>query len=246
MVSRWTRVEGLRIHARVSADAGRRGGMPVVLVHGLGMSSRYMMPLAVRLAPQIPVYAPDLPGHGRSETPPRALEVPEMADALEGWMEAEGLAQAAFVANSLGCQVVADLAVRHPRRVVRLALVGPTVDPAARSAWRQLARLLASAPAELPSIVLPLLVDYARMGIPRLWRELHFMLADRLEETLPRISVPALVVRGERDAIVPQGWAETVACGLGAPLVVLRGGGHALNYSDAGELSRLLLPFLKA
>src|SRR5258706_1300583 len=89
--SRWARVVELRMHALV----GRRGndGAPVVFVHGLGVSSRYMIPTIRLLAADYAVYAPDLPGHGRSEKPLRARTIPELADALMWWMDAEGLAR---------------------------------------------------------------------------------------------------------------------------------------------------------
>ncbi len=41
---------------------------PVVLVHGLGVSSRYMLPTLALLAPRYRVFAPDLPGFGHSVT----------------------------------------------------------------------------------------------------------------------------------------------------------------------------------
>jgi pimeloyl-ACP methyl ester carboxylesterase len=61
--SSWTQVNGRRMHARVG---GRVGAPAVVLLHGLGVSSRYMLPLARELAPHFRVYAVDLPGFGRS------------------------------------------------------------------------------------------------------------------------------------------------------------------------------------
>jgi pimeloyl-ACP methyl ester carboxylesterase len=41
-------------------------GPAVVLVHGLGLSGRYMLPVAEPLAPRYPVYMPDLPGFSAS------------------------------------------------------------------------------------------------------------------------------------------------------------------------------------
>jgi len=43
------------------------------------------------------------------------FDVPELADALVAWMEATSLAHVALRGNSFGCQVIADLAARHPR-----------------------------------------------------------------------------------------------------------------------------------
>jgi pimeloyl-ACP methyl ester carboxylesterase len=243
--SEWIEVGGLRVHARVGAGAGSRRRMPVVLVHGWGVSSRYMIPVATLLAAEHPVYAVDLPGHGRSDTPPRALTVPELADALVAWMAAAGIGRAALLANSLGCQVATEAAVRHPDRVDRMVLVGPTIDGGARTVRQQLPRLLATGLWERPSILLVLALDYGRMGPRRLYREMRHMFDDRIEARLPHVAVPAMVVRGSHDLVAPQRWTEEVAALLRAPPpVVVPGWGHALNYSAPAELARAIGSFL--
>lgn len=240
----WSPVGGFSIHARIS-EGGAPGALPVVLVHGYGVSGSYMVPLARRLAAELPVYVPDLPGHGRSDKPEWTLRVPELADALRGWMDAVGLRRAALLGNSMGCQIVAELAVRHPERVDRLVLVGPTADAAARTARQQVFRLLRTAPAERLSLALLLAVDYLRAGPKRLVGELRAMLEDRIEDKLAEIEAPALVIRGGRDAIVPRLWAEQVARRLGTDRVLeVPGGGHALNYSAPDALMRWIRPFL--
>jgi 2-hydroxy-6-oxonona-2,4-dienedioate hydrolase len=95
--SRWVTVDGLPVHARVSVDPVPDGFPALVLVHGLGVSGRYMVPTAERLAPHFRVYAPDLPGFGRSGKPSRVLNLTELADALAGWMRAAGLERAALL-----------------------------------------------------------------------------------------------------------------------------------------------------
>lgn len=241
----WTRVDGLTIYSRVSRDPV--GGLPVVLVHGYGVSSRYMVPIAKRLAAERPVYAPDLPGHGRTDDPARTLSLPELADVLRRWMDSLRLARVAFLANSMGCQIVAEFAVRWPERVDRLILVGPTTDAGARSFWPYLPRFLKTAWMERPSIIPLVAKDYVRAGIPALYREMRAVFADRIEDKLPRIEAPVLVLRGEKDAIVPQRWAEEVARLAGADGVrVIPGAGHALNYTAADELMRRIRPFLAA
>jgi 2-hydroxy-6-oxonona-2,4-dienedioate hydrolase len=246
--SLWTRIEGLRIYARASAlvwEYPVPGQLPVVLVHGYGVSSRYMVPIARRLAAERPAYAPDLPGHGRSEGPGRTLTVPELASFLYEWMDAAGLGPVVLFGNSMGCQIAAELAVRHPERIDRLILAGPTVDPGARTFLRQLPRFLRDAFAERPSLLFWVTWDYLRAGPRRIFREMDVAFADRIEDKLGRISAPSLVLRGERDAIVPQRWAEEVARGIGAgPVEVIRGAGHAVNYSAADELMRRIRPFL--
>lgn len=87
----WAEVEGLHMHALVGDDRAPPGTRPIVLVHGAAVSSRHMAPTAEALAPHFPVYVPDLPGDGRSDDPPRALDAAGLADALAAWMEATGL-----------------------------------------------------------------------------------------------------------------------------------------------------------
>ena len=217
----------------------------VVLVHGLVVSSRYMVPTAERLAPNCRVFAPDLPGFGRSEKPPRVLDVAGLSDALSAWMGEVGLERAALVGNSFGCQIIADLAVRHPGRVERAVLQGPTMDPLGRSVPRQVGRFLIDAPREPLSLVPIELLDYLSAGTRRAWRTFRYALEDRIEEKLPHMRVPTLVVRGSRDPIAPQRWAEeaTRLLPMGR-LVVIPGSAHAMNYSSPLELTRVILPFL--
>jgi pimeloyl-ACP methyl ester carboxylesterase len=244
--SAWDTVNGLRMHARVADEEAPADAPAVVLVHGVGVSSRYLVPTAERLAPFYRVYAPDLPGFGRSERPPRLLDVPGLADALAGWMKAAGLPSAALLGNSMGCQVIVDLAVRRPKLVERAVLVGPTVDPAARSLMRQLGRgardLFGEPVADWP----PLAADYLIAGPLRTVRTLDLAVHDPVAEKLPRVRAPVLVVRGERDPIAPPDWAEEMVRLLPAGrLAVLPGAHHIPNDTDPDELVRVVRPFLE-
>jgi len=224
-------VDGLRMHARVSGD-GSASRLPVVLVHGLVVSGRYMVPLMDELARTHAVYAPDLPGFGRSEGPERALGVDGLADALAAWMREAGLDRAALVGNSMGCQVITSLALRHPGLVDRVVLQGPTMDPRARGMPRHVWRFLLDAPRERPSLTLVECLDLLRAGPVRSLRTFRHALDDPVEKRLPMVRVPALVVHGSRDRISPQAWAEEVARLLPeGRLVVLSGAPHAANYS---------------
>ena len=59
--SRWRTVRGVDIHDRASRS-GANATPPLVLVHGLAVSHRYLMPLPARLAGHHPVHVLDLPG----------------------------------------------------------------------------------------------------------------------------------------------------------------------------------------
>ena len=243
----WTVVDGLRMHARVAQEAAFEGDPAVVLVHGLVVSGRYMVPTLQRLAPYYRVYAPDLPGFGRSEKPPRALDVSGLSDALAGWMRAAGLEGATLVGNSFGCQIIADLAVRRPGLVGRAVLQGPTMDPAARSVPQQVGRFLLSIPRDSLSLLPIEFLDYLRAGTGRAWRTFRYALQDRIEDRLPAMRIPVLVVRGSRDPIAPQRWAEEVTRLLPeGRLVVVSGAAHAVNYGSPSRFARAIRAFLES
>src|SRR5207244_7249891 len=86
--SEWAHVGRWQMHARVSTLAVAPHAPVVVFVHGIGVSSRYMVPTALKLAETCRVYAPDLPGFGLSAKPSEFLDVPALADALAAWMRA--------------------------------------------------------------------------------------------------------------------------------------------------------------
>lgn len=247
--SRQVAVRGWKTHflapTVVPARQVQDGPVPVVLVHGMVVSSRYMIPTAELLSSHHPVYVPDLPGFGGSEGPDRAPDIPGLADLLAEWMEVAGVGRAALLGNSFGCQIAAELAVRRPEMVEKLVLQGPTTDPRGRTAARLILRWLRGAPRESPSQGPLMLQDYRDAGLQRALDVFRHMLTDPIEEKLPRIQAPALVVRGSRDPIVPQRWAEEVASLLpNGRLVVIPGAAHTINYSAPLELSRVTLPFL--
>ena len=213
----------------------------MVLVPGIGLSHRVMLPIAELLAPHLAVRAPDPPGFGRSDKPRHALEVPELADALAAWIGAAGIGRPALVGNSFGCQVIVELAARHPERVACAVLQGLTMDAAARSlpsqTWRWLPDLLQGRPDPRAR-----LRDYRDAGLRRVLATYRLALRHRVEEQLPRVAAPTLVVRGPADPIVSQEWAETVAGLLPAGrLVVTAAGAHTL----IDQLVEVSMPFLE-
>jgi pimeloyl-ACP methyl ester carboxylesterase len=238
----WRTISWGRMHARVSASA--HGMPPIVLVHGLVVASRYMLPLAERLAPLRAVYAIDLPGYGLSEKPRVVLSIAELAAAIDEWMEREGLVKAHFVGNSFGCQILAEFAARYPRRADRLVLQGPTVDPDARTFLTQVWRIIRNSARERPGLGRIMMGDYARAGPRRIIGTIRMALQDRIENKLPYIEAPVLIVRGEHDPLSPQRWVERVCRLVPRGELAVIPGAHTLNYTSPDALFAVMKPFL--
>ncbi|QGV77104.1 alpha/beta fold hydrolase [Streptomyces ficellus] len=226
-----------------------REGVPnVVLVHGLGLSGRYFVPLARRLAVGgATVFVPDLPGNARSRAAARrAPRVGELAGALTRWHRGLGVGPSLLVANSVGCQVVAAFAARQPHLVRRVVMIGPALEPGA-GGWRQCGRLLADAPREPLSLLGVAVADYLVTGPFRFVASFRHALRDAAESFeghLARVAAPTLVVRGAGDTIASRAWTRRVARVVGdGRTAEIRGAAHAAHYSAPAALAALIEEF---
>jgi pimeloyl-ACP methyl ester carboxylesterase len=235
---------GTSVRFRFAAGPGP-SAPAIVLVHGLGVSSRYMTPLIEALAPSHRVYAPDLPGFGGSARPRPALDVDELADALAAFMAAVGEPAATVLGNSLGAQIALALADRHPARVRRLVLLGPTGHPRSRSLLGQAIRLACDAAFERPTLAAIAVRDYLWAGPGRVLATFRTALRDRPELRLAQLRAPLLVLRGARDTVVPQRWALELAAMAGpdARLAVVPGAAHAAHFTAPGAVASAVRAF---
>lgn len=199
------------------------------LVHGLGVGQGYFARLAQELGE---VLRPELR---------TALPIPELGAQLAALLPGP----AVLVANSMGCQVATEVAVRRPELVEALVLVGPTVDTHTHSAARHVLRLAVDGryePLRLTAIVIR---DYFTYGPLRLVEQARFALEDRIEERLPLVEAPTLVLRGAHDPLSPARWcAEATALLPDARLVTVPEAGHAVHYSHAQEVAAEIRGFL--
>jgi pimeloyl-ACP methyl ester carboxylesterase len=216
------------------------------MVHGLSVSSRYMVPTARLLARHRQIYAPDLPGFGKSGHPRAVLDIAALADALERWIRYLGIGPAVMVGNSMGCQIIAELAVRHPGRIDRAVLIGPTVDRHGRTLLEQARRLLINIPREPISSILTQGRDYWAAGLHRTIATFRYALASPIEAKVSQMDFPTLIVRGAEDPIAPQRWCEELAGLLpNGQLMVIPHTPHAANYDAPSALARIVLAFLE-
>jgi 2-hydroxy-6-oxonona-2,4-dienedioate hydrolase len=230
------------VHALVSERAPA-GGTPLLVIHGLGMSSRYLVPTLEVLAETHRVYAPDLPGCGHSERPAQPQHLHELADAVVSWMAALGITAPVLVGHSVGAQVAAHVAARHPDRISGLLMASPTGDPATRR-WHQAAALLGDARRESPGLIPIAARDYLRAGPVRMWRTFRLSRQDDTLELLQGVRHRCLVVRGGDDEVVTGDWARAVADASQAErLVTIPEAPHGLPFSAAPSFAATIRAF---
>ncbi len=207
-VSILTTVDGLRLHIRQRIDPAEQA--PAwLLLHGLAVSHRYLMPTAAALPGS--VYVPDLPGFGFSGDPAEALTAEQHADFVAAWMDEVHLGPILVLANSFGCQIAVELAIRRPDLVAALILVGPTVDPSAPTSGAQIRRWANDLLREDPRQATMILADLRDAGVRRILRTLKHAVAHHIEHRLPVVAAPIRVLRGQYDPIAPAEWVTRAA-----------------------------------
>lgn len=221
------------------------GPHTLLLLHGIGMGRSIFDGLVEQLGGGIHTVAVDLPGYGEAPEPPRTPTIERMADLVAALVRERGRGDVTALGHSMGSQVAAELAARHPRLVDRLVLVAPTVDPRERTATGQILRLAQDLAVESPMVLLRGGREYLRGG-PHLRRKMRAMLAHRPERAYPRISAPTLVLRGENDYVSRRDWCRQVTAAIpDARLVEIAGHGHETMIRDSAPTARILAEFMR-
>jgi pyruvate dehydrogenase E2 component (dihydrolipoamide acetyltransferase) len=119
-------------HQLLTTDSGTlryakrgEGGDELVLIHGFGGDLDTWLFNIDALAAKATVYAFDLPGHGQSTKALADASGEGLGHALEGFMDALGIARAHLVGHSMGGAIALRMARNHPERVASLALISP-------------------------------------------------------------------------------------------------------------------------
>jgi magnesium chelatase accessory protein len=244
--SRFVRTADLRWHVQILGE-----GPPLLLLHGAGAATHSWRDLAPLLARDFTVIAPDLPGHGFTETPPgEGLSLPGMARSLSGLLDALEMRPAYTVGHSAGAALALRLAMDGRAGEGGVVSLNGALKPfpgAAGSLFPALAKLLFLNPAAIqlfawraahPGAVAQLIegtgsrIDPAGLALyGRLMRTTgHIagalgMMAHwdlvPLRDDLPGLTVPLTLVVGDRDRAVPPSVGSEIAA-LAPPATLIR------------------------
>lgn len=213
----------------------------VLLLHGIGMTSASLEPVAIALSSSHRAVSLTLPGHGRTPRPAEPLSVEDYADAAGEAADRLGLESVVVVGQSMGAQFSVELARRRPDLVVGLVLIGPVVDDTRRSAFAQGRALALDATRESIGANAIVFRDYVLCGPRWFGATLRAMLAYPTLEKARAVTVPTIVVRGAGDPIAGSDWVERLAASMGdARVATLRGAHHAqlVSVRDVARLAR--------
>lgn len=205
--------------------AYRRSGPrnDAVLIHGLGMSSAYLVHIARALFDRgTQSLAPDLPGFGKSPNA-RSMSPSKHAAKLIEWADTLSIRNATWIGHSLGCNVVAHVARMRPDLVREAVYVGPLWTRTRHPLLRLFGCLALDAVRERRTLYAYVIPAYLRTGPRRWWMSCWKSFAD-IRTSPP----PGLMIAGERDPIPDRDTVRDIAVVPGA---------HACLFSDPDDVA---------
>lgn len=225
----------------VAEDLGS-GPHPYALIHGIGMGRSVYVDLVERLPGR--VIGLDLPGFGEAPEPERTLTMARHADLIAAFLRSRDISDAVLIGHSMGSQIAAELASRHPQLVDGIVLAGPTVNSAARSVWEQARYLLIDLIGERPTVILRGAREYLRGG-PHLIRKIRATVVHEPEKAYAKVQCPVLVLRGEDDPLAPQSWCREIVSLIPgrAEMHEIPDHGHGTLISHAEPAAKLITEF---
>ena len=236
-------------------------GRPLLVLHdveGSPASQGFVQDLAARFT----VHLPSHPGFGASDRPAWIESVPDMA-AFYGWfLQERGLEGVPVIGFGLGGWLAAEVAVACPHAFSKLVLVGAT---GIRPAVGEIADIFIITPSQIRDLAFhdrSQAPEYAglyerpvspeeqyvaernrEMAVRICWKP--YMHDPRLPFLLPRVRVPARIVWGRQDRLVPLNCGELYHRAIpGSALAIVEGCGHMPQVERPAEFVRLALEFL--
>ena len=263
-------INGRKIHVLQSGS-----GAPLLYLHGFAdvhSVKESWLPFHEKLAERARVIAPAHPGCAQTD---ENRDIESVEDVVFHYLEvldALKLERFDLIGACVGGWIAAELAVRHPEKIHKLALIGAAglfvegaligdvfmmAQPEYGSSYASLrAMLFASADQPQALAMFPdgkgeLEDEVRRYQMLRLGSRIGFkppyFYNYSLRHRLHRISSPTLVVWGEKDGMVPRSHGEAYAAGIrGARFMIVPGAGHSPHVEKPEETAKLISDFLSA
>ena len=256
----------------VYLEGGKKGGPPLVLLHGYGGSYADWLLAAKYLTGNFRVIIPDLPGWGASTRLPNAsYGYAAQVDRLHGFVAALHLDEFALAGHSMGGAIAGLYAAKYPKQVAALVLVDSAGVPFKENAFvrelkagkspfdiddraqfKHLEALLFANPPSVPARIQDVFVDKSkgeRAFDDKVLREITSPgERDALQAKLPDITAPTLAIWCTKDQIIDVSALDAIRKGLthvpNIGVAELTGCGHMSIMEKPREVAQSITHFV--
>jgi pimeloyl-ACP methyl ester carboxylesterase len=240
---KYATVNGLKMYYEVHGS-----GRPLVLLHGAFGWATVPPPLAKGRQ----VIAVELQGHGHTADTDRPLTYEQMADDTAALLRQLKIEEADVFGYSMGGNVGLALAIRHPKLVRKLVILGSHAgrleDIFEPESFKQFKVL----PADFAPPILKGAYDKIAPD-PKRWPVLVAKVKNMgldfkgfAKEDMKAIRAPVLVMQGDRDGVRPEHAVELFRLLPNAQLAVIPGGDHFLLFTSPEKILLTVVAFLDA
>jgi pimeloyl-ACP methyl ester carboxylesterase len=241
-------------------------GVPVLFLHGAGLTHRLWDPQVERLRDRYRCIAVDLRGHGETtcDADVDTYLVEDHAEDVRDLLDGLGIDRAHVVGLSLGGMVALAFGLAHPERVISLATMGTpvhatpsvfartTLAVGTRYLFRRLrrsdgadwlARSSAKRWSKLPEVRAYMIEDCRGIDVEEFKRVWRGVVRYALRDRLPEMKLPVLVIAGARDANRRQSRRSSELL-PNARFELVDGAGHITNRDATETVNGLLVQWL--
>lgn len=262
-------------NSRIHYVAGGQGeGPPLIMIHGLGGSwTNWSLSLPLFIE-SYRCFALDLLGFGSSDKPDIFYSIPFYTDLIKGFMEALHIERGVLIGHSMGGHIALDFTLRYPNSLRCMILVNPygahrpnplkqfllwlvskkrggirfINDLTIRLAIERLFYRKNPTCEEMVQFYRDLIKSSQREPLSRAFtRTAKSMLTCSLRHKLHDIKIPALIIAGRNDRVIPA--KDTIYMRQGIPhakLVILDDCGHMAHLERPKVFAKLVLDFLQS
>jgi len=239
-------------------------GEPLLLIHGLGSSSRDWEMQIDFFAQNYQVITIDVRGHGKSGKPPGPYSIPLFAEDTAKLLQGLGVSPVHILGISLGGMIALQLGISHPEMVKSLIIVNSTPELIPRTLkeqlriWRRLLIVRVMGLRKMGEVLgnqffpLPEQTELREIFVER-WAEndkpayleaMKAVIGWSVVERLGEIRCPTFVIGADGDYFPTEEKEIYVRRIPGAELKVIEDARHALPAEKPGEFNAVVKAFL--
>jgi pimeloyl-ACP methyl ester carboxylesterase len=223
----YKKINGIKLYYEIYGQ-----GKPLVLLHGNGGSIRGHAKRIEYFQKYFKIIAIDSRAHGKSVDTSKALTYEQMANDINVLLDSLRIDSANVWGQSDGGILGLILASKYPAKVSRLATFGANTYPGNKAIYK-----------ELDDLVRDTLKTTKNPHTRKLFTLLAYQPDIKIED-LKKISIPVLIMAGDRDAIKTEHSLEIFNTIPNSNLFIMPGASHFGAYEKTELFNLVLFDFL--